>query len=366
MDAAFIIDPLAQLQVAHDTSVALMAALQDRGHRIYTLEIGDLFIQHGQAWATWNRIELDRSAKGSTQADQTDGSHPSHGSAGSHQSSRSHESHESHGSQLFSGADHSRWYQILETTTGPLRAMQVVWMRKDPPVDSAYIYATYVLDLIPSTHTLVLNHPAGLRSANEKLFALQFSDWTPRTLVTARKPLLRSFVEAEGRAVLKPLGGKGGEGILFLTWGDANLNSLIEISTQFGQVPVMVQEYLPAAVQGDKRIVLLEGQPIGAVNRIPGQGDFRGNVAAGGTVEKTVITPRERELCAALAPILQREQLYFVGIDVIGERLTEINVTSPTMLQEISQLEQVDLADQVAVWLEGKVAAQQGSIKGVD
>jgi glutathione synthase len=233
--------------------------------------------------------------------------------------------------------------------------MQAVWMRKDPPVDAAYLYATYLLDRLSPSRTLVLNHPAGIRSANEKLYALQFQEWIPRTRVSSNKRLLRQFVEQEGQAVLKPLGGKGGEGILRVNAGDPNLNSLIEMSTQFGRLPVMVQEYLPQAAAGDKRILLLEGEPLGAVNRIPGEGDFRGNVAAGGRVEKTKITEKERALCGALAPVLRQEKLYFVGIDVIGERLTEVNVTSPTMLRELCQLEGVDLADQVAQWLEKKV-----------
>lgn len=311
MKIAFVIDPLPWLQVKHDTSVALMLALQHRDHEIYALEVSDLFYRQGQAWGRLSRLRLDLSA--------------------------------------------SPWYEVLGTEVMALSQMQAVWMRKDPPVDTAYLYGTYLLDLIPPETTLVLNHPAGLRSANEKLYALQFPDWTPRTLVSGNKQILREFIEAEGQVVLKPLGGKGGEGILFVQWGEANLNSLIELSTLRGQVPVMVQEYLPAAQWGDKRILLLEGEPIGAVNRVPGQGDFRGNVAAGGSVERTVITERERALCQALAPRLRQEQLYFVGIDVIGERLTEINVTSPTMLQEIAQLEGLDLAARVAEWLEARL-----------
>ncbi|MEN9266840.1 MAG: glutathione synthase, partial [Thermostichales cyanobacterium BF4_bins_65] len=223
-----------------------------------------------------------------------------------------------------------------------------------PPVDIAYWTATQLLDLIPPP-TLVLNHPAGIRAANEKLFALHFAPWTPITLVSQHKQDIVEFVRSHGQAVLKPLGGKGGEGILFLSAQDRNLRSLIEISTHFGQTPVMVQEYLPAAQAGDKRILLLEGKPLGAVNRLPGEGDFRGNIAAGGRIAPTEITPKEYQLCEYLAPILQREKLYFVGIDVIGEKLTEINVTSPTMLQEISQLTGKNLADHVAEWLENQI-----------
>jgi glutathione synthase len=310
MQVAFIVDPLPQLQVGHDTSVALMEALQNRGHRIFCLGVGDLYLDQGETWGSVQEIQLDLGA--------------------------------------------NTWYEVKQEQLMPLSQMQAVWMRKDPPVDTAYLYATYLLDRLSPNQTLVLNHPAGIRSANEKLYALQFKDWIPRTRVSGNKQLLRQFIEHEGQAVLKPLGGKGGEGILRVNAGDPNVNSLLEISTQFGQLPVMVQEYLPEAVAGDKRILLLEGEPLGAVNRVPGQGDFRGNIAAGGRVEKTEITEKERALCGALAPVLRQEKLYFVGIDVIGERLTEVNVTSPTMLREICQLEGVDLADQVAAWLEKK------------
>ncbi len=311
MQIAFILDPLPSLQVHHDTSVALMMALQQRGHTIFGMEIADLWIQAGQAQGQLRQLELDLSTE--------------------------------------------PWFRVVAEVSTSLSDLDAVWMRKDPPVDTAYLYATHILDLVDPTRTLVLNHPAGLRSANEKIYALQFKTWTPRTVVSSQAAVLKQFLATEQKAVLKPLGGKGGEGILILNTGDPNLNSLIEISTQSGRIPVMIQEYLPQAQAGDKRILLLDGDPIGAVNRVPGQGDFRGNIAAGGSVQKTTITEQEKALCADLAPVLRAEKLYFVGIDVIGEKLTEINVTSPTMLQEISQLQGIPLADQVAVWLEGKV-----------
>ena len=234
--------------------------------------------------------------------------------------------------------------------------MDAVWMRKDPPVDTDYVTAVQLLTLIGGK-TLVLNDPAGLLVANEKLFALQFSNWVPETLVSRHKQTVLDFLADRERAVLKPLDGKGGEGVFVLEAGDRNLNSLIEVSTNFGQVPVIVQEYLPAAQQGDKRILLLEGEPLGAVNRLPGQGDFRGNVAAGGSVAAVDITEKERQMCAEIAPVLKAHKLYFVGIDVIGERLTEVNVTSPTMLKEMAHFNHQDLGAQVVRWLEAKVAS---------
>ncbi len=301
MRCAFVIDPLPSLIVHHDTSVALMYAAAAQGYAVSTLEIGDLWVQAGQAWATVQTLQLHDAVPGT-------------------------------------------WYSIIEKQTVALAEFDWVWMRKDPPVDAAYITATQILDL---AQTKVLNNPTALRSANEKLYALQWPQWTPETLVTGAKSQIREFVQRLGKAVLKPLDGKGGEGIFFLTSEDRNLNSLIEVSTQWGQRPVMVQAYLPAATEGDKRILLWRGQPLGAVNRIPGTGDFRGNIAAGGRVAATEITDRERALCADLAPVLQAADLDFVGIDVIGGYLTEVNVTSPTMLREMSDLIQTDLAAQV-------------------
>ena len=310
MRVAFVIDPLESLQPHHDTSVALMEALQARGHDVFAFEMSALFFAAGGAWATVQQLQL---APGKTP-----------------------------------------WYAVVQTESLPLSSMDAVWMRKDPPVDAAYVTAVQLLDAIGGD-TLVLNHPAGLLAANEKLFALQFDEWTPDTLVTQQKETILDFVSDRKRAVLKPLDGKGGEGIFFLDAGDRNLKSLIEVSTRFGQTPVMVQEYLPAATAGDKRILLLDGKPLGAVNRIPGSGDFRGNVAAGGSVAKVDITPKEFQMCEALSSALRENKLYFVGIDVIGERLTEVNVTSPTMLREIADLNQQDLGADVVDWLERRL-----------
>jgi glutathione synthase len=230
--------------------------------------------------------------------------------------------------------------------------MDAVFMRTDPPVTVPYLYATYILDYVDPANTRVINAPSGLRAANEKMYALQFAKAIPETIVSQSKAVIRETVERWGAAVLKPLGGKAGEGILFLQAGDRNLNSMVEISTQQGKEPVMVQTYLPAAQEGDKRIILLNGDPIGAVNRIPTGSEFRGNMAVGGRVAKVDITDRELDICRQLAPTLRRDGLYFVGIDVIGGYLTEVNVTSPTGIREIDRLNDAHLGDQVIAWVE--------------
>jgi glutathione synthase len=174
----------------------------------------------------------------------------------------------------------------------------------------------------------------------------------PATIVSQNKAIIRKFVESHGSAVLKPLGGKGGEGILFLETGDRNFNSIVELSTLQGQVPVMVQNYLPQAKEGDKRIILLNGEPIGALNRLSSSSDFRNNMATGGTVAQTTITPREQEICSHLAAKLRQDGLIFVGIDVIGGYLTEVNVTSPTGIREIDRLDGTHIAHQFIQWVE--------------
>jgi glutathione synthase len=244
------------------------------------------------------------------------------------------------------------WYEVDDVEQRGLEDMDAVFMRTDPPVTIPYLYATYILDYVDSTKTRVINAPQGLRAANEKMYALQFTEAIPATIVSQNKAVIRETVEQWGAAVLKPLGGKAGEGILFLEAGDRNFNSMIEISTRQGQEPVMIQTFLPAAKDGDKRIILLNGEPIGAVNRIPSGGEFRGNMAVGGRVARVDITERELEICQQLAPTLQRDGLYFVGIDVIGGYLTEVNVTSPTGIREIDRLNNVRLGHQVIDWLE--------------
>jgi len=244
------------------------------------------------------------------------------------------------------------WYKLSERILTNLETMDAVFMRTDPPVNVPYLYATYILDYIDQSKTLVINSPSGIRAANEKMYALQFTKAIPETIVSADKQFIREFVEAKGAAVLKPLGNKAGEGILFLQAGDRNFNSIVELSTLLGRVPVMVQTYLPQAKEGDKRIILLDGEPIGALNRLSSGSDFRNNMATGGTVAQTEITLREHEICTQLAETLRKDGLTFVGIDVIGGYLTEVNVTSPTGIREIDRFDNTHLGQQVIQWVQ--------------
>lgn len=317
MKLAFIIDPISKLDPGHDTSVAIMEAAQILGHQVWITQADSLSIIEGKAWARLSLLELKpvQLVDGLWQVDRD-------------------------------------WYQVGNSLLTCLEEMDAVFMRTDPPVTIPYLYATYILDLIDPNKTLVINSHHGLRTANEKMYALQFPTVIPETIVSQDKSVIAKFLETKQRAVLKPLGGKAGEGILFLEAGDRNFNSLVEISTKQGREPVMVQEYLPAAKEGDKRIILLDGEPIGAVNRIPTGNEFRGNMAVGGRVAQTEITEREQEICQIIAPKLRADGLYFVGIDVIGGYLTEVNVTSPTGIREIDRLNNVNLGKQVIQWLE--------------
>ncbi len=320
MKLAFIIDPIVGLDPTHDSSVAMMEAADQLGHEVWIAQARQLTVIEGKAWATLTHVTF---VPVTLQDQRWVAVEP--------------------------------WFSLGETRFQPLETMQAVFMRVDPPVDTAYLYATYMLDYVDRRQTLVLNSPQGIRAANEKMYALQFRDAIPTTIVTQDKQVIQNFLDQQGAAVMKPLGGKAGEGILFLQPGDRNFNSLVEISTQQGRIPIMVQTYLPDAKLGDKRIILLNGQPVGAVNRVPTGADFRGNMAVGGRAEAASITDREREICAQVAPVLQRDGLVFVGIDVIGGYLTEINVTSPTGIREADRLSDLKIGQAVVRWLEQAV-----------
>lgn len=317
MRLAFIIDPIHQLDPCHDTSVALMEAAQILEHEVWVTQANLLSVVEGKAWAVLQQVELVPV-------------------------------------KLLEGrwGAANPWYKLSDSSFTSLETMDAVFMRTDPPVNDSYLYATYILDYIDQNKTLLINSPSGIRGANEKMYALQFTKAIPETIVSANKQFIRQFVEAKGATVLKPLGNKAGEGILFLQSSDRNFNSIVELSTLQGRVPVMVQTYLPEAKEGDKRIILLDGEPIGSLNRLSSGTDFRNNMATGGTVAQTKITPREHEICAQIAERLRKDGLIFVGIDVIGGYLTEVNVTSPTGIREIDRLDGTHLAHQVIHWVE--------------
>ena len=238
------------------------------------------------------------------------------------------------------------WFLLGEPQQLPLDAFPWVWMRKDPPVDEAYLYATHLLELAERHGVRVLNRPASLRAWNEKLGALRWSHLMAPTLVSSQVDQLAAFATGHGDVVLKPLGGRAGQGVVRSHGGAPGLRALLELVTDQQRLPVMAQAFLPGVTAGDKRILLVDGEPLGAVNRKPMAGEFRSNLAVGGAPEATGLTDTERQICAALAPALQAEGLFFVGIDVIDGRLSEINVTSPTGVREVERLGGIPLADQ--------------------
>jgi len=237
------------------------------------------------------------------------------------------------------------WFTAGEPQLLPLTQFGAVWMRKDPPVDEAYLYATHLLELAERQGVRVINRPAALRAWNEKLSSLRWSHLMAPTLVASRVEALAAFTAEQGEVVLKPLGGRAGQGVVFALAGTPGLRALLELVTAQETLPVMVQAFLPGVAAGDKRILLIDGEPLGAVNRVPSGGEFRSNLAVGGQPQATELSEAERAICAVLAPALRAEGLFFVGIDVIDGRLSEINVTSPTGIREVERLGGIPLAD---------------------
>jgi glutathione synthase len=234
-----------------------------------------------------------------------------------------------------------------------LATVDVVMMRQDPPFDMSYITATHMLEHV-QPGTLVLNDPAAVRNAPEKLFVTHFPDLMPPTLITSDKEAILEFRAEHKDIIVKPLFGNGGAGVFHLKPDDENLGALLETFTLLYREPVIVQRYLPEIRQGDKRIILIEGEPVGAVSRVPQAGEARANFHAGGSAQATTLTPRERDICAAIGPTLRAQGLVFVGIDVIGDWMTEINVTSPTGIQEINRLDGVQLERTLWDAIEGR------------
>ncbi len=231
-----------------------------------------------------------------------------------------------------------------------------IFIRKDPPFDRAYLYTTLMLERVRG-RTVLVNDPRGLRDANEKLYTLHFAEHMPKTLVTADRARIFDFLQSiQGHGIIKPLDGAGGSGVLRLEASDSNARSIVDVLTAEGRRLAMVQEYVPDVRKGDKRVLVLDGELLGAINRVPRADDVRSNIHVGGVVEPADVTPKERAILAAMAPRLRADGLVFVGLDFIGERLTEVNVTSPTGIQELSRHVGRDVSADVMAFVERKVA----------
>jgi glutathione synthase len=314
---AFVMDPIQGILPDKDTTFVFMLESLTRGHDLYTLGANDLVVRDSEPHGTARRTEVMRPEPG-----------------GSH-------------------------YRLFHECHVPLTWFDAVFMRKDPPFDLAYYFATQILSLVDRTRTFVINDPRGLREANEKLYALRFPGVVPPSLVSADIARLKGFMEEQGgEMIIKPLAGCGGSGVFHLSRADRNVNAILEVSTDEGRRPLMAQRYLPEVRRGDKRLIVLDGAPLGAVLRVPRDDEHRGNIHVGGTCIKADVSPRDREICAVLAPQLEKDGLYFVGLDIIGEWLTEVNVTSPTGVQEINALDGVRLESQVIDFVEKQVAAR--------
>ena len=297
-------DPIEAINIDADSTFALMLEAQARGHALWHYHVRDLALRGGRvtAWAKPVTVRRD------------------------------------HGNHFAFGAE-----EELDLGSGA----DVVLMRQDPPFDMAYITATHILEHI-HPKTLVVNDPAEVRNAPEKLFVTHFPDLMPVTMVTADRRRIAAFREEHGDIIVKPLFGNGGAGVFHLRPDDPNMNSLVEMFTERSREPLVIQKYVPAVRQGDKRIILVDGVAMGAINRVPAAGEARSNMHVGGRPEPTTLTDRERQICEAIGPELSRRGMIFVGIDVIGGYLTEINVTSPTGLQEIARFDGVHL--EKAIW----------------
>jgi glutathione synthase len=313
LTVAVQMDPLETINIAGDSSFALMLSAQQRGHRLFHYAAEDLNWSNGRLWTKARPVTVQRVA----------------------------------GDHFTAGAPVS--LDLGEEA-------DVVLMRQDPPFDLGYITATHLLERI-SDRTLVVNDPASVRNAPEKVFVLDYARFMPPTLVTRSLDEARAFLKEHGAIVVKPLHGNGGKAIFRVGPEGENLSALIEVFNQTWREPHMVQAFLPGVAQGDKRIVLVDGEVAGAINRLPGEGEFRSNLAVGGSAEKTELTAREREICDALGPELKRRGLIFVGIDVIaGQWLTEINVTSPTGIVAIERFDGTDVAGLIWDAIERRIA----------
>ena len=247
-------------------------------------------------------------------------------------------------------------FELGEARTVDLSTFDVVLLRQDPPFDMSYVTNTHMLERLKGS-ALVINDPFWVRNYPEKLLVLDFPELTPPTTIARDLGVIREFKARHGDIILKPLYGNGGAGVFRLDENDRNLSSLHELFTGFSREPLIVQKFLPAVSKGDKRVILVDGEPVGAINRVPAEGETRSNMHVGGRPEKIELSARDREICAAIGPLLRDKGQVFVGIDVIGDYLTEINVTSPTGIQELERFDGVNIAEKVWEAIEARVAA---------
>jgi glutathione synthase len=308
-----VMDPIGQINVNKDSSLAMLLEAQSRGYQLYYMEMQDLYLQNGRAHATMKPLQVQQDAE--------------------------------------------NWYQFGEQLDTPLAELDVILMRKDPPFDTEFLYATYMLERAETEGTLIVNKPRSLRDANEKLFTAWFAELTPETLVSRSPVKLRRFYVEHQDIILKPLDGMGGASVFHIKPGDRNLSVIIETLTQHGSRYAMAQKFIPAISAGDKRILVVDGEPIPyCLARIPASGETRGNLAAGARGEARALTESDRRIAEAVAPMLKEKGFYFVGLDVIGDKLIEINVTSPTCIREIEAAFDINISSKIMDSIEQALA----------
>ncbi|HZJ93565.1 MAG TPA: glutathione synthase [Thiopseudomonas sp.] len=308
-----VMDPIDQISFKKDSSLAMLLAAQARGWSLFYMEQQDLYQQAGQARARMRSLKV------------------------------------------FDNPEH--WFELGEELDEPLGDLNVILMRKDPPFDNEFLYSTYLLEQAETAGTLVVNRAQSLRDCNEKLFATLFPQCTPATVVSRRADVLRQFAEEHSDVILKPLDGMGGSSIFRHMKGDPNLSVILETLTAHGTQQIMAQKYLPAIKDGDKRILMIDGEPVPySLARIPAAGETRGNLAAGGRGVAQPLTEKDRWIAEQVGPELRKRGLLFVGLDVIGEHLTEINVTSPTCIREIDDTYDTKIGDQLMDAIAEKLA----------
>ena len=299
MKFLFVIDPIKNINPLKDSTAALMQASSKKNIEIWSCTPQDLEARGDEVWASSVKVEVNP------------------------------------------------WISFKENDCIPLAEFNCIWMRKDPPVNEAYLYATHLLEVAERKGVKVINKPSSLRAWNEKLGALRYSHLMAPTIVASKVKDLINFANINNEVVIKPLGGKGGQGVIRINKNSPGIKSIIELITSQEELPVMMQKFIPEVIEGDKRIIIVNGEAIGSINRIPQGGDFRSNLAMGGKAEPTLLTEKEKSICAELSQHFKDEGLFFVGIDVINGMLSEINVTSPTGLREIENLSNKNVSAEV-------------------